>query len=486
MSGNLMNNSGNNSAVNTDFSSLYKNHQDNWKVQLEQIQKRIDHVQPVVVEGRLNRMVGLTLEAVGCQAVIGSRCLVQSQSSKPVEAEVVGFSGEKLFLMPTGNIRGIHPDATVIPTNQIYEAHVGDALLGRVLDGRGVPIDNKGPLITNERRALTGEPINPLNRQPINTPLNVGVRAINSLFTVGRGQRMGLFAGSGVGKSMLLGMMTKFTSADVIVVGLIGERGREVKEFIEDILGEEGMQRAVVVAVPADQPPVMRMHGAYQATSIAEHFRDEGKDVLLLMDSLTRFAQAQREIALAIGEPPATKGYPPSVFAQLPQLVERAGNGQEGGGSITAFYTVLTEGDDQQDPIADSARAILDGHIVLSRELAESGHYPAIDVEASISRAMNAVVSDEHLFASQKFRQIYSVYQQNKDLISVGAYVQGSNSEVDEAIRLHSSQQDFLKQDRQEAVDWEDSLTQLAGILLNTLHETEETEETKTALIPNF
>lgn len=467
-----------------------KTHQDNWKVQLSQIQKRIDQVEPVVVEGRLNRMVGLTLEAVGCQAVMGSRCLITSQSSKPVEAEVVGFSGEKLFLMPTGNIRGIHPDATVIPTHQIYEAHVGDALLGRVLDGRGVPIDDKGPLITHERRALTGEPINPLKRQPINVPLDVGVRAINSLFTVGRGQRMGLFAGSGVGKSMLLGMMTKFTSADVIVVGLIGERGREVKEFIEDILGDEGMQRAVVVAVPADQPPVMRMHGAYQATSIAEHFRDEGKDVLLLMDSLTRFAQAQREIALAIGEPPATKGYPPSVFAQLPQLVERAGNGEEGGGSITAFYTVLTEGDDQQDPIADSARAILDGHIVLSRELAESGHYPAIDVEASISRAMNAVVSDEHLFAAQKFRQTYSVYQQNKDLINVGAYAEGSNPEVDEAIRLHSSQQAFLRQDRQEAVSWENSLNQLAGILQNSYSNNEASsnivEETDTPLVPTF
>jgi flagellum-specific ATP synthase len=469
-----------------NYSERHQLHKKNWQEQLSQIQSRIDQVDPIVVEGRLNRMVGLTLEAVGCQAVIGSRCLVKSQSSKPVEAEVVGFSGEKLFLMPTGNIRGIHPDATVIPTHQIYEAHVGDALLGRVLDGRGVPIDDKGPLITHERRALTGEPINPLKRQPIKTPLDVGVRAINSLFTVGRGQRMGLFAGSGVGKSMLLGMMTKFTSADVIVVGLIGERGREVKEFIEDILGEEGMKRAVVVAVPADQPPVMRMHGAYQATSIAEHFRDEGKDVLLLMDSLTRFAQAQREIALAIGEPPATKGYPPSVFAQLPQLVERAGNGQEGGGSITAFYTVLTEGDDQQDPIADSARAILDGHIVLSRELAESGHYPAIDVEASISRAMNAVVSDDHLLAAQKFRQIYSVYQQNKDLINVGAYSAGSNPEVDDSIRLHSSQQEFLKQDRQEAVNFEDGLGQLAGILQNSKSGNEVIEEPNTALIPNF
>ena len=469
---------------NNSDSTLYETHNANWKERLALIQSRIDQVEPVVVEGRLNRMVGLTLEAVGCQAVIGSRCLVKSQSSKPVEAEVVGFSGEKLFLMPTGNIRGIHPDATVIPTHQIYEAHVGDALLGRVLDGRGVPIDGKGPLITNQRRALTGEPVNPLNRQPINTPLDVGVRAINSLFTVGRGQRMGLFAGSGVGKSMLLGMMTKFTSADVIVVGLIGERGREVKEFIEDILGDEGMRRAVVVAVPADQPPVMRMHGAYQATSIAEHFRDEGKDVLLLMDSLTRFAQAQREIALAIGEPPATKGYPPSVFAQLPQLVERAGNGQEGGGSITAFYTVLTEGDDQQDPIADSARAILDGHIVLSRELAESGHYPAIDVEASISRAMNAVVTDDHLLAAQKFRKVYSVYQQNKDLINVGAYAEGSNPEIDESIRLHSSQQEFLQQDRQEAVSWENSIGQLAGVLQYI--ETGKEAVKDTSLIANF
>ena len=466
------------------MNNFYSKHNKIWKEKLSQIQSRIELVKPVVVEGRLNRMVGLTLEAVGCQAVIGSRCLVKSQSSQPVEAEVVGFSGEKLFLMPTGNIRGIHPDATVTPTNQIYEAHVGDALLGRVLDGRGMPIDGKGPLVTHETRALTGEPINPLDRQPINMPLDVGVRAINSLFTVGRGQRMGLFAGSGVGKSMLLGMMTKFTSADVIVVGLIGERGREVKEFIEDILGEEGMQRAVVVAVPADQPPVMRMHGAYQATSIAEHFRDEGKDVLLLMDSLTRFAQAQREIALAIGEPPATKGYPPSVFAQLPQLVERAGNGKEGGGSITAFYTVLTEGDDQQDPIADSARAILDGHIVLSRELAESGHYPAIDVEASISRAMNAVVTDEHLFSAQKFRKMYSVYQQNKDLINVGAYAEGSSPEIDESIRFHSSQQEFLQQDRQQAVNWQDSIGQLAGVLQNT--EVGIAPTSDTPLIPNF
>ncbi len=470
--------------MNEMLSRLRQRHQSQWKTQLSHIESRSQHVSSMVVEGRLNRMVGLTLEAVGCQAVIGSRCLVSSQESNPVEAEVVGFAGEKLYLMPTGNIRGIHPDATVIPTNQIYEAHVGDALLGRVLDGRGLPIDGKGPLVTSERRALVAEPVNPLKRQPIEMPLDVGVRAINSLFTVGRGQRMGLFAGSGVGKSMLLGMMTKFTAADVIVVGLIGERGREVKEFIEDILGEEGMARAVVVAVPADQPPVMRMHGAYQATSIAEHFRDEGRNVLLLMDSLTRFAQAQREIALAIGEPPATKGYPPSVFAMLPQLVERAGNGEKGGGSITAFYTVLTEGDDQQDPIADSARAILDGHIVLSRELAESGHYPAIDVEASISRAMNAVVNEDHLQAAQKFRHIYSVYQQNRDLISVGAYAEGSSPDVDESIRLHSSQLAFLRQDRNEAVSWQQSIEQLQGLLQTAEQGAAENENTN--LMANF
>jgi flagellum-specific ATP synthase len=278
---------------------------------------------------------------------------------------------------------------------------------------------------------------------------------------------MGLFAGSGVGKSVLLGMMTRFTEADVIVVGLIGERGREVKEFIENILGEEGMKRAVVVAVPADQTPVMRMHGAYLATSIAEHFRDQGKHVLLLMDSLTRFAQAQREIALAIGEPPVTKGYPPSVFALLPKLVERVGNGKHDQGSITAFYTVLTEGDDQQDPIADAARAILDGHIVLSRSLAEEGHYPAIDVEASISRVMTEIVSQEQKDIVQRFKQIYSLYQKNRDLISVGAYAAGSDPRIDEAIALQPILKSFLMQGMQEPTSWAESLASLQQLMHN-------------------
>jgi len=305
--------------------------------------------------------------------------------------------------------------------------------------------------------------INPLARAPIAEPLDVGVRAINALLTVGRGQRIGLFAGSGVGKSVLLGMMARYTSADVIVVALVGERGREVKEFIERILGPAGLARAVVVATPADHTPLMRMHGAWLATAIAEYFRDRGQSVLLIMDSLTRFAQAQREIGLAIGEAPATKGYPPSVFARLPQLVERAGNGDTGRGSITAFYTVLTEGDDQQDPIADSARAILDGHIVLSRRLAEAGHFPAIDIEASISRAMNDIAAPAHIDAARRFRQALSIYQQNRDLISIGAYQRGSDPRVDAAIALWPKLQRFLQQGQAEQIDFASSLSALTA-----------------------
>lgn len=439
-------------------------HSRRWLDDLKIIERRLDDVPQLIVEGKLKRMVGLTLEAIGCQAAIGTRCLVDSVEGEPVEAEVVGFAEDRLFLMPTGDLRGVRPNARVIPTDRVYAAMVGDGLLGRVLDGAGRPLDSKGPLKVNDRVPLSGRPINPLKRAPIREPLDVGVRAINALFSVGRGQRMGLFAGSGVGKSVLLGMMTKFTTADVIVVGLIGERGREVKEFIDNILGEEGMSRSVVVAVPADHTPVMRMHGAYLATSIAEYFRDEGKQVLLLMDSLTRFAQAQREIALAIGEPPATKGYPPSVFARMPQLVERAGNG-DNGGSITAFYTVLTEGDDQQDPIADAARAILDGHVVLSRELADSGHYPAIDVEASISRTMNEVVDQEQRLNTQHFKQLNAIYRHNQDLINVGAYTRGADSRIDEAIMMQPKLNEFLRQDMNEAVHWERSVSELDTLL---------------------
>jgi flagellum-specific ATP synthase len=410
-------------------------------------------------------MVGLTLEAVGCRAAIGGQCDVVGSNGKRIEAEVVGFAGESLYLMPTGDIRGLEQDARVVPTGRICEAVVGDQLLGRVIDGAGYPLDGKGPIHSEQRRPLSSAGFNPLSRSPIRQRLDVGVRAINALLSVGRGQRLGLFAGSGVGKSVLLGMMTRYTNADVSVVGLIGERGREVKEFVENSLGDEGLRRAVVVAVPADNPPLRRMHGAMLATSIAEHFRDEGRQVLLLMDSLTRFAQAQREIGLAIHEPPATKGYPPSVFAKLPQLVERAGNGEKGGGSITAFYTVLAEGDDQNDPIADAARAILDGHIVLSRELAEAGHYPAIDIEASISRAMNDITSAEQQMAAREFKRLYSLYQRNRDLISVGAYQNGSDRQIDAAIAAYPALQDFLRQDMHDPVPLDESINALQVLI---------------------
>ena len=436
-----------------------------WAERLRAYRARAAQPVPLVVEGKLTRMVGLTLEAVGCLSAVGGRCLVMGPNGERVEAEVVGFAGERLFLMPTGDIRGLVPNARVVPSRRVHQVPVGETLLGRVLDGAGRPLDGKGPLQAEAWVPLSGRPINPLERQPIREPLDVGVRAMNALLCVGRGQRMGLFAGSGVGKSVLLGMMTRYTDADVTVVGLIGERGREVKEFVQNILGEQGMARAVVVATPADHPPLMRLHGAWLATSLAEYFRDRGLKVLLLMDSLTRFAQAQREIALAIGEPPATKGYPPSVFARLPQLVERAGNGDRGGGSVTAFYTVLVEGDDHNDPIADAARAILDGHVVLSRRLAEAGHYPAIDVEASISRAMTEITGAEQQRAVRRFRQLYSTYQQSHDLISVGAYQKGSDPRVDEAIEFYPRLMDFLRQDMHRPVSLEDSRHDLMALV---------------------
>ncbi len=436
-----------------------------WVDQLKTYSKKLAEPTELIVEGKLSRMVGLTLEAVGCRAAIGSRCRIETKSGRMVEAEVVGFSGNKVFLMPASELHGLEPDCRVIPLGKNSLARVGFGLLGRVLDGSGNPLDNKGPLKSDAQISLNGTPINPLSRKPIREPLDVGVRAINSLLCVGRGQRMGLFAGTGVGKSILLGMMTKFTTADVVIVGLIGERGREVNEFVLKILGEEGLKRAVVVATPADCPPLMRVHGALLATSIAEYFRDQGLDVLLLMDSLTRFAQAHREIALAIDEPPATKGYPPSVFAKLPHLVERAGNADVGGGSITAFYTVLAEGDDTNDPIADSARGVLDGHIVLSRNLADSGHFPAIDIEASVSRVMSDIVDTEHLQMAREVRRLYSLYQQNRDLISVGAYQPGSDRRIDHAIEKNPAIVEFLQQSMTEAVDIDRSLNELARLL---------------------
>jgi flagellum-specific ATP synthase len=438
-----------------------------WDLFLTDANKRVSSGSGLEVRGTLTRLAGLVLEATGIRVPVGSQCLVSMKSQAPVLTEVVGFSNERAFLMPAGDVHGLSSGASVVPAPAyiavprlgerrqtdraagygMLRLPLGDGLLGRVVDAHGAPMDRKGPVEDVTSQALDRQPINAMDRAPVRDMLDTGVRAINALLTVGRGQRIGLFAGSGVGKSVLLGMMARYTQADVIVVGLIGERGREVKEFIEDILGEEGRARSVVVAAPADAPPLLRMQGAAYATAIAESFRDKGRHVLLLMDSLTRYAMAQREIALAIGEPPATKGYPPSCFAKLPQLVERSGNGLHGVGSITAFYTVLTEGDDQQDPIADAARAILDGHIVLSRALAEAGHFPAIDIEQSASRVMHNVVPKLHFEMARRFRAINSRYEKGRDLVQIGAYVGGSDPALDESIRLHDAMADFLQQD---------------------------------------
>ena len=456
-------------------------HRNTWRGFLEQCREAAADAQPILSSGHLSRINGLVMEASGLKLPLGSSCRIIPTGGAAVEAEVVGFSGEKLFLMPSEDVYGLSPGARVVafeartPLPKIGKPRaqrrrtidraklmpVGESLLGRVVDAAGRPLDNHGPLHSDNLRPLQSRPVNPMSRAPITQALDVGVRAINSLLTVGRGQRMGLFAGSGVGKSILLGMMARYTEAEIIVVGLIGERGREVKEFIEQILGDEGLRRAVVVAAPADVSPLMRLQGAAYATSIAEHFRDQGKQVLLIMDSLTRFAMAQREIALAVGEPPVTRGYPPSVFARLPQLVERAGNGAVGGGSITAFYTVLAEGDDQQDPIADSARAILDGHIVLSRSLADAGHYPAIDIEQSISRAMVNLITPGHLEAIRRFKQLYSRYQRSRDLISVGAYVPGSDPLLDQAITQQPHFERFLQQDLSQRAAYAESTEDL-------------------------
>ena len=452
-------------------------HLNRWQALLASAGQGVSQAKATRSCGRLTRAAGLVLEAIRIRMPVGAGCLIElppGNSAPLAEAEVVGFSGDRLFLMPTTEVSGLLPGARVYPLEAlpIRNAYagakrlpVGMGMLGRVVDACGRPLDDLGPLNTGRDGPLTAPTINPLLRDPIHEVLDVGVRAINAVLTVGRGQRMGLFAGSGVGKSVLLGMMARYTSADVIVVGLIGERGREVKEFIEQILGHEGLARAVVVAAPADVSPLMRMQGAAYATSLAEAFRDDGKNVLLIMDSLTRYAMAQREIALAIGEPPATKGYPPSVFAKLPMLVERAGNGERGGGSITAFYTVLTEGDDQQDPIADAARAILDGHVVLSRTLAESGHYPAIDIEASISRAMASLITDAQFDSVRQLKQMLSRYQRNRDLINVGAYAHGRDPLLDRAISLYPRIESFLQQRMNEQCDYDTSVAQLTALL---------------------
>lgn len=421
--------------------------------------------------GLLTRIVGLTIEARGLTATVGAICRIlksgqrdvldPSDRSQYVDAQVVGFGSGTIYMMPLWEASGLHAGAKVFLVSDADTAMVGDHLLGRVVDALGEPLDGLSPIRTAQRQSLQGKPINPMQRKPIDRILDVGVKAINAMLTVGCGQRLGLIAGSGVGKSVLLGMLTKFTSADVVVIGLIGERGREVKEFIEQILGPEGMGHAVVVAAPADNSPLLRIRATNLAHLYAEYFRAQGKDVLLLVDSMSRVAHAQREIGLAIGEPPTSKGYPPSVFSLLPNLIERTGTGSAGQGSITALYTLLAEGDDLQDPVVDLARASLDGQVVLSRALADAAHYPAIDLAGSISRLMPAIADIDDLNSANMFRRLWTLYQQNVDLIQVGAYEMGTNPDLDRAIALRNVMEEFLRQPMDELVTFEDAIAQL-------------------------
>ena len=417
-------------------------------------------VDPVRQNGRVTQVIGLTIESEGPVASIGDVChIYPARGAKPILAEVVGFRDNRVILMPLGDLHAISPGSEVVATGHPLTVKVGHELLGKVLDGLGQPLDGSTLPMRMSVYSTYNSPSNPLLRTRVKDPISVGVRAIDGLLTVGNGQRLGIFAGSGVGKSTLLGMIARNTSADVNVIALIGERGREVLDFIERDLGPEGLARSIVVVATSDQPALIRIKGALIATSIAEYFRDLGMNVMLMMDSVTRYAMAMREVGLAVGEPPATRGYPPSVFANLPKLLERAGTSQKG--SITAFYTVLVDGDDMNEPIADTVRGILDGHIVLDRGLASRGHYPAIDVLPSISRVMNEIVSPEHIRAATRLKKLLAVYRNSEDLINIGAYQAGSNAEIDEAIRYYSTILDFLQQRVDEKVSFEEASEQL-------------------------
>ena len=424
----------------------------------------LDQANPIRVHGKVSEIIGLVVEGHGPAASIGELCgIYPSSADKPLSAEVVGFKKGKVLLMPLQSIQGLGPGCKIISLGRKASVKVGKNLLGRVIDGLGNPIDNKGPIECESEYPIYADPINPLERGRIEEPVDLGIRAMNGVLCCGKGQRMGIFAGSGVGKSILLGMMARNTNADVNVIGLIGERGREVREFLEKNLGKEGLARSVVVVAGSDMHPLIRMRAAYVATSISEYFRDLGKDVLLMVDSLTRFAMAQREIGLSVGEPPATKGYTPSVFSLLPKLLERSGN-MEDSGSITGLYTILVEGDDFNEPISDSARSILDGHISLSRDLANKNHYPAIDVLQSISRVMIDIVDEEHKEMAGKIVNILAIYKKAEDLINIGAYVQGSNPEIDYAIAMIDRVNAFLKQGIDEIIDFKQTKIQMQAL----------------------
>ena len=424
-------------------------------VAFDGIMSRLDTAPDVAIYGRVVDVVGLTIEATGPPMKIGDLCHVQSaDSDESIPVEVVGFRGDRILLMALGESHGIGPENILIPTHRPLVKQVNDDLLGRVIGGLGQPIDGGDPIKGGEEVRIMAPAPNAMDRSRIKEPIETGIRAVDGCLTCGRGQRIGVMAGSGVGKSKLMGMIARNTNADINVIALIGERGREVRDFIEVDLGEEGLKRSIVVVATSDEPALVRLKGGYLATAIAEYFRKQGLNVMLMMDSITRFAMAQREVGLAIGEPPTTRGYPPSVFSVLPKLLERAGTTEEG--SITGIYTVLVEGDDMNDPIGDAVRSILDGHIVLSRNLASRGHYPAIDVLESISRLMIDVTGEEHQFLAQKIRSVMSVYRDAEDLINIGAYVEGSNSEIDTAIRLMPAIRTFLQQGLSETSRFED------------------------------
>lgn len=434
------------------------------KLDLSKYKEIVDTKDFIRYSGRVSQVIGLTIESIGPAVSLNELCnIINIKDNKSVLAEVVGFRDNIVRLMPLGPLDGIGPGNQVVTTGKSMHLSVSDKLLGRILDGLGKPIDGKGPIEDYVLYPIYNEPPDPLSKKIIKTPLSIGIKAIDGLLTIGKGQRIGIFAGSGVGKSTLLGMVARNTTADINVICLIGERGREVNEFIIKDLQEEGLRRSVVVVATSDQPPLIRLKSAYIATTIAEYFRDQGKDVLLMMDSLTRFAMAQREIGLSIGEPPVSRGFTPSVFSILPKLLERAGTSEKG--SITAFYTVLVDGDDLNEPITDAVRGILDGHIVLSRHLANRNHYPSIDVLASISRLMPNIISDKHKALANEIKKILSIYKDSEDLINIGAYQKGSNEKIDYAIEKIDSINQFLVQETDENVNFQDTIDLMERIL---------------------
>ena len=433
-------------------------------IRLDRFHDCLEACNPIQIYGKVSRVVGVAVESIGPECRIGTVCdIFDKDGGRRFPAEVMGFKDNRVLLMPLEEVQGIGPGSRVVARQAQAYIPVGRQLLGRVLDGIGHPIDGKGPIETTEQYPIYAQPLNPLKRKRISHPLDLGIRALNGLLTIGCGQRIGIFAGSGVGKSVLLGMIAKKTRADVNVIALIGERGRELNDFIDKQLGEEGLQRSVIVVATSDHLPLIRMRGAFIATAVAEYFRDQGLKVNLMMDSVTRFAMAQREIGLALGEPPTTKGYTPSVFTLLPKLMERAGTSATRG-SITGLYTVLVEGDDTNEPIADAIRSILDGHVVLTRELAMQGHYPAIDVPRSISRVMDDIVSEDHRICARKLKSILATYRRAEDLINIGAYAAGSNPDIDHAIQMIAGINAYLRQDVDTTVSLEESVAALTAL----------------------